>query len=457
MNQSDMIQAPGPELGPHAAVSGLQWGDEGKGKVVDLLTRQYDCIVRYNGGANAGHSVVIGDERYALHLLPSGILSPGKTNIIANGVVIEPSTLIDEVQTLRERGVEVEKNLRISSRAHLVMPYHMVEDALLEAAVTAVRGEHKRIGTTGRGIGPAYADKKLRTTGLRVGDLLDPDRFRDKLRHVVRIKNATLAAMADLGDHPWQDLNPDHIADAYIEVGEALRPHICDTTDLLHREMASGKRVLFEGANGSMLDIDHGTYPYVTSSNCGAVGVAAGAGVPGRCVGRTVGILKAYTTRVGAGPFATELHDEVGDRIRDRGNEFGTTTGRPRRCGWPDLNVVRYAAAVNGATELALMLLDVLAGFDQLKVCIGYKVDGKPIDAFPAHATGLEDVEPVYQTIPGFAEEIDQCNDYDELPDGAKGYIALVEQFVGVPVTIVSVGPKRSQTIVRQAPAAATA
>lgn len=430
-------------------MSGLQWGDEGKGKVVDLLTEQYDCIVRYNGGANAGHSIVVGDERYALHLVPSGILSPGKINIISNGVVVEPGTLLEEVRMLRERGVEVEKNLRLSCRAHLVMPYHMVEDALLEAAVSAGRGEHKRIGTTGRGIGPAYADKKLRTTGLRVGDLLEPERFRDKVKHVVRIKNATLAALADLGDQPWQDLDAARIADAYIEAGRELGPHICDTTELLHEAMAEGRKALFEGANGSMLDIDHGTYPYVTSSNCGAVGIAAGAGVPGRCVGRTVGIMKAYTTRVGAGPFATELDDEVADRIRERGHEYGTTTGRPRRCGWPDLMVVRYSAAVNGVTELAVMLLDVLAGFDELKVCTGYKVNGQAIEAFPDHAAGLGEVEPIYQTIPGFAEEIHDCTSYDDLPEGAKGYVELIERFVGVPVSIVSVGPKRSQTMVR--------
>ena len=433
----------------HAAVCGLQWGDEGKGKVVDLLTEQYDVIVRYNGGANAGHSVVIDDQRYALHLLPSGILSPGKTNVIANGVVIDPMTLIEEMDTLGGRGVEIGENLRISNRAHLVMPYHKIEDTLLEAAVSAQRGEHKRIGTTGRGIGPAYSDKMHRTTGLRAGDLLDRGRFAEKLRHIIAVKNAMLAALADLADQPWQDLDEQKTTDACLEAADRLAPHICDTTHLLHQSMADHKRLLFEGANGSMLDIDHGTYPYVTSSNCGSVGVYAGAGVPGGTLGRVVGIMKAYTTRVGAGPFATELDDAIGQRIRDRGNEYGTTTGRPRRCGWPDLAVVRYTAKVNGATELAVMLLDVLAGLDKIDVCTGYEVDGEPVDAFPPDANALGKVTPVYQTIDGFADEITACTAYDELPAGARGYIDLIERVVGVPVKIVSVGPKRSQTIVR--------
>jgi len=435
---------------PHAAVSGLQWGDEGKGKIVDLLTEQYDVIVRYNGGANAGHSVVIGDERYALHLIPSGVLNPGKLNVIGNGVVIDPATLLDEMDTLAGRGVELDDNLRISSRAHLVMPYHKDEDALLEAAVAASRGDHEKIGTTGRGIGPAYADKMLRTTGLRVGDLLDPDRFREKLLHVATVKNAMLGGLAAASSQPWTPIDPDRLADVCLGYAEVLRPHICDTTHLLHQAMADGRRLLFEGANGAMLDIDHGTYPYVTSSNCGSVGIYAGSGVPGDTVGRAVGIMKAYTTRVGAGPFATELHDETGQRIRDRGNEYGTTTGRPRRCGWLDLAVIRYTVAVNGITELAVMLLDVLAGFDELKVCVGYEVDGQRLEAFPPDAAALAKVNPIYQTLPGFAEEITACQRYEDLPDGARSYVELIERTTGVPVTIVSVGPQRSQTILRQ-------
>ena len=433
----------------HAAVSGLQWGDEGKGKVVDLLTEQYDCIVRYNGGANAGHSVVIGDERYALHLIPSGILNPGKTNVIGNGVVVDPPTLLDEVQMLKGRGVEVGDNLRISNRAHLVMPYHKAQDALMEAAVASQRGDHKKIGTTGRGIGPAYADKMQRSTGVRVGDLLDPDRFRDKLSHIAAIKNVMFGALADSVGATWEPIDASELADTYLGYADTLGSHIADTTHLLHTAMAEGRKLLFEGANGSMLDIDHGTYPYVTSSNCGSVGIYAGAGVPGGTVGRVVGIMKAYTTRVGAGPFATELDDEVGQRIRDRGNEYGTTTGRPRRCGWLDLAVVRYTAAIGGATELAVMLLDVLAGFDKLNVCVGYEINGKQVEAFPNDAAALAKVSPVYEQIDGFADEITECTSFDELPAGAQAYVELIEQTVGVPVSIVSVGPKRSQTILR--------
>jgi adenylosuccinate synthase len=430
----------------HGAVAGLQWGDEGKGKIVDLLTEQYDYIVRYNGGANAGHSVQIGDERYALHLIPSGILNPGKINVIANGVVIDPGTLIEEIDMLAGRGIDVGDNFRISSRAHLVFPYHKQQDALLEAAVSASRGDGKKIGTTGRGIGPAYSDKMLRTTGIRVGDLLDADRFRDKLSHIVRVKNAMLAAIADLADAPFEPYDARSLADQYLGYGEVLRPHIGDTTALLHDAIRQGKMLLFEGANGSMLDIDHGTYPYVTSSNCGSVGIYAGSGVPGGTVQRVVGIMKAYTTRVGAGPFATELHDEVGDRIRERGKEFGTTTGRPRRCGWLDLAVIKYTASVNGVTELAVMLLDVLAGFDELKVCTGYTIGGKTCDSFPNDAASLGHVEPIYETVSGFNDEITACRRYDDLPAGARSYVELIERVTEVPVGIISVGPERSQT-----------
>jgi len=433
----------------HTAVFGLQWGDEGKGKIVDLLTREHDVVVRYNGGANAGHSVEIGDQRYALHLLPSGILSPGKLNVIGNGVVLDPMQLVTEMESMTSRDIDMSDNLRISNRAHLVMPYHKQQDALLEAAVSASRGDHKMIGTTGRGIGPAYSDKMLRSVGIRAGDLLDADRFRDKVRHICHVKNAMLGALATMAGQPWQVLDDQQIADDYLAAAEKIGSFICDTTALLHGAMADGKRLLFEGANGTMLDIDHGTYPYVTSSNPGSIGIYAGAGVPGGTVGRVVGIMKSYTTRVGAGPFATELKDEVGDRIRNRGNEFGTTTGRPRRCGWPDLAVVKYTAQVNGVTELAVMLLDVLAGFNPLKVCVGYKRNGKKLNAFPHDAAALTGVEPIYETLDGFTDEITECENYDELPTGAKAYIELVEQTVGVPVSIVSVGPRRSQTIHR--------
>lgn len=434
---------------PHAAVTGLQWGDEGKGKIVDLLTEQFDCIVRYNGGANAGHSVEIDNQRYALHLIPSGILNEGKLNVIANGVVLDPSVLIEEIDALAGKGIAIGDNLRISNRAHIVMPYHKQQDALLEAAVAKARGEESKIGTTGRGIGPTYSDKMLRTLAIRAADLLDPDGFREKLRYIVTVKNAMLGAMADVADQPFAPWDADRIADVYLGYAEVIRPHICDTTALLHHAMADGKKLLFEGANGSMLDIDHGTFPFVTSSHCGSIGIYAGAGVPGGILGRVVGIVKAYTTRVGAGPFATELDNDIGHRIRERGREYGTTTGRPRRCGWLDLAVIKYTVAIGGVTELAVMLLDVLAGFDELRVCTDYTVNGQPIDSFPHDADALAKVKPVYRQTAGFSDEITHCRKYSELPAPAQAYIALIEEVTGIPVKTISVGPKRSQTIIR--------
>ncbi|MEX2671867.1 MAG: adenylosuccinate synthase [Phycisphaeraceae bacterium] len=439
-----MTQAP-----PHAAVVGLQWGDEGKGKIVDLLTEQYDVIVRYNGGANAGHTVVVEGKRYALHLIPSGILNTDKLNVIANGVVVDPAKLLEEIDNLAGQGVEVGTNLRLSERAHVVMPYHKVQDALTEAAISASHGIEQKIGTTGRGIGPAYADKATRSTAIRVGDMLHPERFREKLKHIVAIKNATNDALAKLAGVTYEPFDAAILAEQYLEYAAVLKPHICDTTPLLHETMAEGRKMLFEGANACMLDIDHGTYPYVTSSNCSSLGIYPGSGVPGGRVGRVVGIVKAYTTRVGGGPFPTELEDAVGERIRERGKEFGTTTGRPRRCGWLDLVLLRYSAAVCGATELAIMLLDVLAGFDELKLCTGYKVDGKILKHFPADASVLERVEPIYQSVPGFSVEVDKVRKFEDLPDEAKAYLRLIEQEVGVPVKLISVGPERGATLTR--------
>ncbi len=431
------------------AVVGLQWGDEGKGKVVDLLAPQFDLVVRYNGGANAGHSVQVGETRYALHLIPSGILYADKLNVLGNGVVIDPEQLIKEINGLRERDVKIESNLQISDRAHVVLPYHKEQDRLLEAALSATRGDGKKIGTTGRGIGPCYADKALRATAIRMGELLSRETLCEKLTHVVAIKNMMLKALAEQSGESFDLMDPEAVCEQALAWGDALRPFVVDATSLVHDSMDQGKRLLFEGANATLLDIDHGTYPYVTSSNCSSLGVHTGTSVPGSKVDGVIGIVKAYQTRVGGGPMPTELFDETGDRIRDVGREYGTTTGRPRRCGWLDLVALRYSARISGATVIGLMLLDVLAGLPELKVCVGYKYEGKVLDTLPADCRVLEDVEPVYETLEGFAEPVDDCVSYDDLPAGAKAYIARIEKYVGVPVRIVSVGPRRSQTIIK--------
>jgi len=431
----------------HTAVVGLQWGDEGKGKIVDLLTRQHDVIVRYNGGANAGHTVVVGDQRYALHLIPSGILNRHKLSVIGNGVVVDPEKLLDEIRTLRERGIDVSDNLRISSRAHVVMPYHKEHDAALErvfAGSTPGKGNDFSIGTTKRGIGPAYADKIHRSTSIRVGDLLNRDLLHRKLHAICAIRTLELRALGV--EAP--PLDADELTERFADIGQQLKTHITDTTYLLHDCLRDGRSILFEGANACLLDIDHGTFPYVTSSNCSTLGIPAGTGIPGKHVQRVLGIMKAYATRVGAGPFPTELENADGERIRERGREYGTTTGRPRRCGWLDLVAVRYSAMVCGATSLACMLLDVLSGFDELKLCTGYILpDGTKTDRFLPDAEQLMHVKPIYESVPGWSEEIDTITERNELPANAQNYLKRIEQIVGIPVEIVSVGPERSQTL----------
>ena len=429
----------------HAAVVGLQWGDEGKGKIVDLLTSRYDCIVRYNGGANAGHTVQVGSERYALHLIPSGILSKGKINIVGNGVVVDPEKLLDEVDGLRKRGVHVGVTLRISDRAHVVMPYHKEQDAALEELLELKSGKlgAGQIGTTRRGIGPAYADKVRRSTALRMGDLLDHALLLRKLETICGLRMAELEA---LGANVTP-LIPLELADRFASAGEKLRPHITDTVYLLHDEIGAGKNVLFEGANACLLDIDHGTFPYVTSSNCSTLGIPSGSGVPGRMIGKVYGIMKAYSTRVGGGPFVTELLDPTGDLIRKRGREYGTTTGRPRRCGWLDLVAVKYSVMICGADAIACTLLDVLSGFDELKICVGYRrADGTVTDRFVPDAERMQGFTPIYETLPGWQRELTDCTDRDDLPREAQSYLAFVEKFVGIPVELVSVGPERTQT-----------
>lgn len=433
----------------HTAVVGLQWGDEGKGKIVDILARDHDLTVRYNGGANAGHTVVVGSERYALHLIPSGIIYPGKVCVVGNGVVVDPHQVLKERDALTARGIDVSPaRLRLSDRAQVVMPWHKTLDAALENLLSSRESKgaavDHSIGTTRRGIGPAYADKITRATAIRMGDLLERDHLAARLEVVTYVKNAQLLAFDP--DHRPFDL--DALIEEYAALGRELAPYICDTMYLLHDAMKAGKRLLFEGANACLLDVDHGTFPYVTSSNCSALGIPAGTGVPGRHIQDVIGIMKAYSTRVGAGPFPTELNNEIGNRIRERGREYGTTTGRPRRCGWLDLVAVKYSAMLCGATRLAVMLFDVLAGLDDLKICTSYRLpDGSTTDRFRPDAHQLEAATPVYETVPGFSEEITAARRLDELPGTARDYLKRIEAFVGVPVGIVSVGPERGQTL----------
>ena len=431
------------------AVVGLQWGDEGKGKVIDRVSPRYDAVVRYNGGANAGHSVVFDGKRHALHLVPSGIFSKRTRAVIGPGVVVDPFTLIDELERLAGAGVDV-SNLVLSDRAHMVMPYHKEEDASREVRLDdpdkqgATGATQGSIGTTRRGIGPAYAEKAMRSAAVRVGDLLRPDVLRERLRIACDFKKRGNTLI----DAPPTALDADHLFDELSAIAPKLAPHLEDTTYLLHEMLRDDKSLLFEGANATLLDVDHGTFPFVTSSSTTALGISSGAGVPGRCIGETLGVVKAYSPRVGAGPMPTELHNDEGDRIRTRGNEFGTTTGRPRRCGWLDLVAVRYAAMLNGCTGLAIMLLDVLAGFDELKVCTAYEIDGARTDRFPPDAHDLVRATPVYETIPGFAQDITGARTRDELPNAARKYLDFIERFVGVPIRFVSIGPDREESIV---------
>ena len=427
---------------------GLQWGDEGKGKLVDLLAEDHDFIVRYNGGANAGHTVVVGDERYALHLVPSGILVPGCTCVSPTAwSSIRPSS--SRRSTASEpANIEVGDNLRISSRAHVVMPYHQALDGALEEFL-AGRSGSGAIGTTRRGIGPAYADKVQRSTAIRVNDLLRPEVLRAEARTDLPAPGST----APITRRPARRCRSRCRRDcstATLELGERLAPHVCDTTWLLHDALAATERILFEGANACLLDVDHGTYPFVTSSNCSTLGIPAGTGVPLGNIDRVLGIMKAYSTRVGGGPFPTELDNAVGDRIRERGREFGTTTGRPRRCGWLDLVAVRYTAMVCGVTGIACTLFDVLGGLDEVRLCTGYRLpDGTVTDRFPADAFDLDTRgRRSTRRMPGWDDPQDRPTDRASLPDAARAYLDRVESFVGVPIEIVGIGPERSEVLV---------
>ena len=423
---------------PGTCVIGLQWGDEAKGKLVDLLTDHFDIVVRYQGGANAGHTVVVGDETYKLHHIPSGILNPDVINVVGPGVVLNPPTILEEIDSLLARGIKVDSdNLMLSDRLHVVLPWHLEEDRLLNQQ--PVDGES--IGTTLRGIGPCYRDKVGRSWAVRLGDLSRPD-FADKLRSIVTSKQQLFDGLS--GDI---QLDAAQIYEEFQQYAQRLQPFVQDTTGYLLDAVENQQRVLFEGAQGALLDIDHGTFPFVTSSNSSGVGVAAGSGVPPRWIQRVLGVCKAYSTRVGGGPFPTEQDNPIGQTIRDLGNEYGTTTGRPRRCGWFDAVAVRYARRLSGVDGLAVMMMDVMSQLPEIQICIGYQIDGQRLDVFPSHADDLRRIQPIYETIPGWQTDVTAARKMEDLPAGAHQYLQRVSELVGCPVDVVSVGPDRAQTI----------
>lgn len=417
-------------------IVGSQWGDEGKGKMTDYLSQEADVVVRSQGGNNAGHSIVFEGKKYALRLVPCGIFGSRKLAIIGNGVVVNPKALLDEIHYLNENGIKTD-NLRISNRAHITMPYHIVFDECEEAA----KGKNK-VGTTKRGIGPTYMDKVSRI-GIRMCDLLEPDVFEAKLRRNLELKNAILTKV-----YGHEALRFDDIYNDYLEYGKELKKYVADTSLLINDAMDKGKKVLFEGAQGTMLDIDEGTYPYVTSSNPVSGGAATGAGVGPNRLDTIVGICKAYCTRVGAGPFPTELNDEIGDRIRETGHEYGVVTGRPRRVGWFDSVAMRHAWRADGLTYLSLNLLDVLSGFKKVKICTAYELDGKQIDYYPASLSELQRCKPVYEELPGWGEDITKAKSWDDLPTNAQNYLKRISELSRTPLATVSVGPDRDQTII---------
>jgi len=426
----------------NVVVVGAQWGDEGKGKVVDIYTEFADDVVRYQGGNNAGHTLVVGEEKLILHLIPSGILHPGKRCIIGNGVVLDPEVFIREINNLKVTGrLQDDGCLFLSESLHIIMPYHKRIDIAREA-----RSGAKKIGTTGRGIGPAYEDKAGRR-GIRLMDLIDADVFARRLRECLEEKNFILEKM--LGDEPFSFAE---IFDQYSGYAELLKKYVADTSLLLYRDMREGKRILFEGAQGTLLDIDHGTYPYVTSSSTCVGGACTGAGVSPRDIHEVIGISKAYVTRVGSGPFPTELEDEEGEKLRRVGHEFGSTTGRPRRCGWFDAVVARYAVRVNGLTGVALTKLDVLDDFDTIRMCTGYEYGGKILDELPAKLEVFDHCRPVYEEMPGWKSDISGARSFSDLPDMAQKYVRRLEKLIGCPIVLVSVGARRDQTIILKNP-----
>ncbi len=414
---------------------GSQWGDEGKGKVVDTLSKKYKIVARYQGGANAGHTIKIGNEQIILHLIPSGILRPDVTCVIGNGVVIDPKALLDEIAFLESIGIDINGRLLISHNAHLIMPYHKLMDSLNE------QGENK-IGTTGKGIGPCYNDKYARK-GIRIQDLLHKDELIRKIRTNLEEKNKLFEKV-----YNSESLDVEKIINEYLEFDKKIDPFVKDTASFLNKAIDGGQSVLFEGAQGALLDVDFGTYPYVTSSNPTSGGACTGTGVPPTKIDSVFGIVKAYVTRVGNGPFPTELLDENGERLQTVGAEYGATTGRPRRCGWFDAFLTKYSVMVNGITNAAITKLDVLSEFDNIKVCIGYELNGRALKSFPNDISELEKVVPVYETLPGWKTDISDIKEYDDLPFETKEYLKFIEKQIGAHFTIISVGAKRSQTII---------
>lgn len=416
-------------------IMGSQWGDEGKGKMTDWLAQKADMVVRYQGGNNAGHTITFNSHTYKLQTIPSGIFDPQKVNVIGNGVVLNPKALLAEIQMLKDAGIST-FNLRISSRAHLILPYHIRLDISQEKQ----RGNQK-VGTTHNGIGPAYMDKAARV-GIRVCDLLEKDTFADKLKFNLKQKNALFEKIYDEEPFAFNDL-----FDEYYEYGQQLKEYVTDTSVIVNQAIDAGQNVLFEGAQGGMLDLDHGTYPYVTSSNPVTGGALVGAGVGPRALNKVVGICKAYSTRVGAGPFPTEIHDELGNLIRDKAHEYGTVTGRPRRIGWFDAVAMRHVKRVSGMNNLSLNLLDIFTGLAKVKICVAYQLDGKTIDYYPASLKELERCQPVYEELDGWDEDLTAVTDYQQLPANARKFLERIEDLVGVQLMTVSVGPSREQTI----------
>lgn len=423
---------------PGQCVIGLQWGDEAKGKLVDLLTEGKDLVVRYAGGANAGHTVVIGDDVYKLHHIPSGIINDGVQNLITPGVVINPPTILEEIKQLADKGIDVSTRMKLSQRAHVVMPWHILEDKMWNQLVS---GEDN-IGTTLRGIGPCYADKVGRSFAIRLGDMIQDD-FADRVRKIVAVKKQVLSAVAT----DEMELDAEAIVTEYSGYAKQLAPMVTDTNRILLDAVDDDKAILFEGAQGSLLDIDHGTFPFVTSSNSSGVGISTGSGVPGNWMGQILGVCKTYATRVGGGPFPTEQDNDKGQHIRDLGNEYGTTTGRPRRCGWFDAVAVRYTARLGGVTSVALTMLDVLSELPEIEVCVAYEIDGQRIDYFPGHVNELRRLKPIYETVLGWQTDVTGARSLDDLPVAAINYIRHLEKLIDRKIEYVSVGPDRVQTI----------
>jgi len=420
---------------PAIVLLGAQWGDEGKGKATDILGDKVKYVVRYQGGNNAGHTVVIGDQKYALHLLPSGILTPTCIPVIGNGVVIDPAVLLEEIRGLNERGVDT-SNLKISTNAHLITPYHRTIDKVSERFL----GKAK-IGTTGRGIGPAYADK-INRIGIRVQDLFDTSILRQKIEGALKDKNQVLVKVFNR-----KGLEIDEILKEYLEYAEILRPYVTDTSLLLNQALERGENILLEGSQGTLLDVDHGTYPFVTSSNPTAGGASTGSGIGPTKISRVIGIVKAYTTRVGSGPFPTELFDEDGEKLRSIGGEVGVTTGRARRCGWYDAPIARYAVRINGLTDFFLTKLDVLTGWEKIPVCVAYEIDGRRVEELPASQSDFHHAKPIYEYLPGWSEDISKARKLSDLPVNAQGYIKFLEKISGAPISAIGVGPGRDETI----------